>query len=124
MITPLNKETLYNAFGVNNFNSLDDAINNMAPSIVEYYLSDLYDVSNINDTGNGFYLNKRNIENSITISEYNIYIDYSDEVFLEIKVSEDENETGTLWWLAILIFFAKLMLYTLNHIIVRYPSYL
>ena len=97
MIALLNKETLYNTFGVNDFNALGDSINNMAPSMVEYYLSDLCDYSNINDTGNGFYLNKRNIENSIFIGEYSIYIDYNEDIFLEIEISEDDYETASLW---------------------------
>ncbi len=97
MITLLNKETLYNTFGVKDFNSLGDAINNMAPSMVEYYLSDLCDYSSINDAGNGFYLNRRNIENSINISDYNIYIDYNEDIFLELEISEDDYETGSLW---------------------------
>jgi len=98
MITALNKETLYNTFGVNDFNSLGEIINNMAPSMVEYYLSDLCDYSSINDADNGFYLNKRNIENSINISEYSIYIDYNEDIFLEIDVvPDDDNETGSLW---------------------------
>ena len=97
MTTLLNKETLYNTFGVDSFHSLGDAINNMAPSMVEYYLSDLCDYSNINDAENGFYLNKRNIENSIIFGEFSIYIDYSEDIFLEIEVSEDEQDTGSLW---------------------------
>ncbi len=36
----LNKNSLYNTFGVENFNSLENAVNGMAPSMVEYYLSD------------------------------------------------------------------------------------
>jgi len=97
MITLLNKEILYNTFGVNDFNALGDSINNMAPSMVEYYLSDLCDYSNINDAENGFYLNKRNIENSIFIGEYSIYIDYNEDIFLEIEISVDDYETASLW---------------------------
>ena len=97
MITLLNKDNLYNTFGVNDFNSLSETINDMAPSMVEYYLSNLYDYSSINDAANGFYLNRRNIENSINICDYNIYIDYNEDIFLEIEVSEEEHETGSLW---------------------------
>ena len=98
MITPLNKDVLYNTFGVKDFSSLGVAVNDMAPSMVEYYLSDLCDYSNINDGENGFYLNKRNIQESIFIGEYSLYLDYEKEVFLEIEVSVDEDyETGSLW---------------------------
>jgi len=97
MITLLNKNSLYSTFGVENFNSLGDAVNEMAPSMVEYYLSDLCDYSNINDCENGFYLNKRNIENHINIGEYSIYIDYNEDIYLEIDIAEEEHETGSLW---------------------------
>lgn len=88
----LNKTSLFSTFDVEDFTSLDDAINNMAPSMVEYYLSDL---SNGNDDA---YLNKRNIQSSISIGEYSLYLDYDDEVYMEIEDSvNDEYETGSLW---------------------------
>ncbi len=97
MITLLNKNSLYSTFGVEDFNSLGEVVHDMAPSLVEYYLSDLCDYSNINDCENGFYLNKRNIENQIHIGEYCIYIDYNEDIYLEIDIQEEEYETGSLW---------------------------
>lgn len=91
MILLLNKLSLYSVFGVNNFNSLDDAINSMAPSMVEYYLSDLSDGND--DT----YLNKRNIQSSLNVGEFSIYLDYEDEVYLEISDDKEELETTSLW---------------------------
>ncbi len=92
MVLLLNKNSLYSTFGVSCFDSLDQAINSMAPSMVEYYLSDL---SNGNEDS---YLNKRNIQNSLNIGDYSLYIDYDDEVYLEIHNSVyTELETGSLW---------------------------
>jgi len=92
MVLLLNKNSLYSTFGVSDFDSLDVNINSMAPSMVEYYLSDL---SYGNDDA---YLNKRNIQNSISIGEYSLYLDYDDEVYLEIENSvEDDFETASLW---------------------------
>ena len=92
MVLLLNKNSLYSTFGVSDFNSLDQNIQSMAPSMVEYYLSDL---SNGNEDT---YLNKRNIQESISIGEYSIYLDYDEEVYLEIAdLIEDEFETGSLW---------------------------
>ncbi|PLY06583.1 MAG: hypothetical protein C0625_08290 [Arcobacter sp.] len=92
MVLLLNKNSLYSTFGVSDFDSLDANINSMAPSMVEYYLSDL---SNGNDDA---YLNKRNIQNTISIGEYSLYLDYDDEVYLEIENSvEDDLETASLW---------------------------
>jgi hypothetical protein len=92
MILLLNKISLFSTFGVDSFDSLDASINTMAPSMVEYYLSDLS--SGNDDT----YLNKRNIQNSINIGEYSIYLDYDDEIYLEIEDNqENDYETASLW---------------------------
>ena len=92
MITLLDKTSLYNTFGVDNFNSIEEAINNMAPSMVEYYLSDLKQYSD--DT----YLNKRDIENSLSIGDYSLYIDYNNNIYLELDNSQDLTyETASFW---------------------------
>ncbi len=91
MILLLNKFSLFQVFGVNNFDSLDDAINNMAPSMVEYYLSDL------SSDNQNIYLNKRNIQNSLNVGDYSIYLDYEDEIYLEISDDKEEFETTSLW---------------------------
>jgi hypothetical protein len=91
MILLLNKISLYSTFGVDDFDSLDGAINNMAPSMVEYYLSDLSNgIENI-------YLNKRNIQNSLNIGDFAIYLDYEDEIYLEISDEKENFETSSLW---------------------------
>ncbi|WP_428022933.1 hypothetical protein [Arcobacter sp.] len=91
MILLLNKISLYSTFGVDDFDSLDKTINNMAPSMVEYYLSDLSNgVENI-------YLNKKNIQNSLNIGDFSIYLDYEDEVYLEINDEKEDLETSSLW---------------------------
>ena len=89
----LNKDLLFSTFGVSTFESLDSAINTMAPSMVDYYLSDL-----CNGEDNA-YLNKRNIQNSISIGDFSIYLDYNDEIYLEILQNslDDDMQTGTLW---------------------------
>lgn len=93
MILLLNKDSLFSAFGVDSFQNLDSAINNMAPSMVDYYLSDL---SNGMDD---IYLNKRSIQNSICTGDFSIYLDYDEEIYLEIEEVSDslELETGSLW---------------------------
>ncbi len=60
--------------------------------MVEYYLSDL---SNGNEDA---YLNRKNIQETISIGEYSIYLDYDEEIYLEIAdFLEDSFETGSLW---------------------------
>lgn len=87
MITQINKESLYNSFGVENFNNLEGVIDNMAPSLVEYYLSSLCEYND--DT----YFNKREIENSILIGDYSLYIDYNKNIYLEIDKQDDETQS-------------------------------
>jgi len=92
MVLLLNKNSLYSTFGVNDFNLLEQNIQSMAPSMVEYYLSDLCNGNE--DT----YLNKRNIQESINIGEYSIYLDYNEDVYLEISdVQEELLESPSLW---------------------------
>lgn len=88
----LNKNSLYNTFGVDSFNSLEDAVNTMAPSMVEYYLSDLSQYSE------DAYLNKSQIEQSVYVGDYSLYIDYSDNIYLELDTQNmNAYETGSFW---------------------------
>ena len=89
MITQVNKDSLYNMFGVDNFNLLENALDNMAPSLVEYYLSSFVN----NDDS---YFNKRDIEESISIGDYNLYIDYSKNIYLELN-NIIEDSTQSFW---------------------------
>ena len=89
MITQINKDSLFNIFGVKNFELLYSAIDNMAPSLVEYYLS-----SFTND--DKLYFNKRDIEESISIGDYNLYIDYTKNIYLELN-STTEEITQSFW---------------------------
>ena len=89
MITQVDKDSLFNTFGVKNFELLYSAIDNMAPSLVEYYLS-----SFTND--DELYFNKRDIEESISIGDYNLYIDYTKNIYLELN-STTEEITQSFW---------------------------
>ena len=89
MIIQVNKDSLYNMFGVDNFNLLENALDNMAPSLVEYYLSSL---ANSDDS----YFNKRDIEETISIGDYSLYIDYSENIYLELN-SAIEDSTQSFW---------------------------
>ncbi len=91
MTTLLNKTLVFSTFGVSDFDALEGAINTMAPSMVEYYLSDLS--SNTDE----FYLNKRNIEKSISVGEYSLYYDYDENISLELDIELLEEITGSLW---------------------------
>lgn len=91
MITQINKTSLFATFNVECFNTLEEAMSTMAPSMVEYYLSDL--CCDNQDT----YLNKREIEKSIDVGEYCIHIDYNDDIYLEMEQSSNDYETGSLW---------------------------
>jgi hypothetical protein len=91
MITQLNKNLLFSTFDVQDFRMLENAINNMAPSMVEYYLSDL---GSCNDES---YLNKKEVQTYISIGEYNLYIDYNENIYLEIQNNKESYETASLW---------------------------
>ena len=90
MIIQLNKDSLFTTFAVDSFDCLEGSINNMPPSIVEYHLCDLF--SNNDDS----YLNKKDIQNSLKFGDYSIYLDYSENIYLENQIHED-NTTQSLW---------------------------
>lgn len=93
MIVQLDKNSLFSIFAVESFELLENSLSSLAPSMVEYYLSDLGSSSMDN-----IYLNKRNIQQSINVGEYSLYLDYNSDIFLEINVNENcEYETGSLW---------------------------
>ncbi len=65
----------------------------MAPSMVEYYLKDLCE-----DNDDNIYLNKRDIEHTLEIGEYSLYIDYSDNIYLELENDfSNSQETASFW---------------------------
>jgi len=92
MIFFVDKSSILNLFGVENFNSLESTIDSMPPSLVEYYLSNF--CSNSDDIA---YFNKKDIENSIFIGEYNIYLDYNENMYLEATQLNLDNATKSLW---------------------------
>jgi len=88
----LDKELLYSTFSVSNFEQLQTNTQTMAPSMVEYYLSDLS-----SSTDGQSYINKSNIQNSILLDEYSLYVDYNDDIYLEFIEKEDSYTTESLW---------------------------
>ena len=90
MFILVNKDSLYKTFGIENFKLLEDAVDTMAPSLVEYHLNALSEYSD------EAYFNKRDIEESISIGDYNLYIDYSKNIYLEVLLINDDS-TQTLW---------------------------
>lgn len=92
MTVLLDKSNLYSTFDVSSFNELKLSIDSIAPSMAEYYLNDL--ASFVNDS---LQLNKSNIEQSLYLDGYSLYLDYSKDIYLEIIQKEDEYETNSLW---------------------------
>ncbi|CAM3474039.1 hypothetical protein [Arcobacter aquimarinus] len=90
MITIINKESLYNLFGINNFSSLEGAIDSIAPSLVEYHLSSFCKYAD------EVYFNKRDAEQKVSIGDYNLYFDYNENIYLELESSNDEL-TQSFW---------------------------
>lgn len=92
MIVILDKNLVYSTFDVEMFDQIDVSIQTMAPSMIDYYLSDL--ASNSEESS---YINKSDIQNTIYLNEYMLYLDYSDNIYLEFTEKNDEYETESLW---------------------------
>ncbi len=92
MITLINKESLYNTFRVDSFSSLNSIIDNMAPSLVEYHLFDL------SEQGDETYFNKRDIENGFSVGIFSLYLDYSENIYLEFDEQDSSDSTQQIDW--------------------------
>ena len=64
----------------------------MAPSMIEYYLSDL--ASNDNQLS---YINKSNIQQTIFLDDYLLYLDYNEDIYMEFVQKNEEYKTESLW---------------------------
>ena len=93
MIIQLEKESLYATFSVDDFPHLDNTTSSMSPSMVEYYLSDLSTSSECEE----HYINKSNIQQTIYLGDYSLFLDYDNNIFLEFIEKEDDYETQSLW---------------------------
>lgn len=92
MIIQLDQNSLFSTFNVTCFQELEEGIQSIAPSMVEYHLSDLSST----DT-ESIYINKSNIQQTIYLDQYSIYLDYEDSIYLEFIEKDDEYETESLW---------------------------
>ena len=92
MIIQLDTHSLFQTFKVSSFDELEQEIQNLAPSMVEYYLNDLS--LSINEPA---YINKTNIQKTIYLDQYSLYLDYSDTLFLELLEKENDYTTESFW---------------------------
>lgn len=92
MIISIDKEHIYNLFGVTDFISLEMAIDIMAPSLLDYHFSDFFKHGE-----EILFFNKREIENSFYLGNYSLYLDYNENLFLEIDDLEVDDSTSSFW---------------------------
>lgn len=92
MIMSIDKNYLFSLFGVDNFYSLETTIDSMAPSLVEYHLSSFCDGSS-----QTVYFNKKDIEKSLLTGDYTLYLDYDENIYLELFESNLNDTTESLW---------------------------
>jgi len=78
-------------FDIESFDQIESKIDTMAPSIVEYYLSDLASTVDSQVT-----LNHSQIQYKVSIGEYCLMLDYDENIYLEFTESQDD-ETDSLW---------------------------
>lgn len=88
----LDKLNLYSTFNVTTFNDLESSLDNIPPSMVEYYLDNLTKIDN-----DSLHLNKSNIEKTLCIDNYSLYKDYGDNIYLEVVKNSCEYESNSLW---------------------------
>jgi len=87
-----NNQNIYSIFNITAFNQLNNAVFNISPSMCEYYINDLLQSLNTNTV-----FNKSNIQDSVNLDSYTIYLDYDENIYIEENSSENEYETQSLW---------------------------
>ena len=92
MTIQLDTNVLFSTFKVSCFDQLEEGMQSLAPSMVEYYLDDLS-----SSMDQSIYINKSNIQQTIFLDEYSLYLDYNDTVYLEFVKKEDDYDTQSLW---------------------------
>ena len=92
MIIQLDTILLFHTFNVSSFKQLEEEIKLIAPSIVEYHLYDL--TSTINGS---VYINKSNIQETIFLDQYSLYLDYENLIYLEFIEKNDTYDIESLW---------------------------
>jgi len=87
-----NNKELFTLLNIISFDNIQGAINNIAPSLLEYHLEQL-----IGNIENNIIFNKHNVQDTINLDKYTLYIDYSDNLYIEVQIIEDEYATASLW---------------------------
>ena len=75
MFVNIDKNIILNIFGVDTFYGLEKVL----------------------DSDNSSYFDKKNIETTFNIGDYNLHIDYNDNIFIELNKTEENPQTLTFW---------------------------
>lgn len=94
MIVQLDNNLLYTTFDSSSFDEFESNIQNMAPSMVEYYLTDL---SSNNTLDESAYINRSNIQQTVFIDEFLVHLDYNNDIYLEVIKKESEYDTESFF---------------------------
>ena len=92
MTIKLETNSLLNTFQVSCFDQLEQGMQVLAPSMIDYHLDDL--AANISEPA---YINKSSIQQTIYLGEYSLYLDYNDSIYLEFTQKDDSYDTESLW---------------------------
>jgi len=92
LIIQLDTNSLFQIFKISCFDELEQEIQSLAPSMVEYYLDELS-----LSTTEATYINRSNIQKSIFLDQYSLYLDYWDTIYLEKQEKDNSYETESLW---------------------------
>ena len=91
MFIAVDKNSILNLFKVDTFSELESVLELMSPSLVEYHLMSFLNGENTS------YFDKKNIETTFNIGDYNLHIDYNDNVFIELNKTEENSQTLSFW---------------------------
>jgi len=92
LIINIDKDSLFTIFDAEQFDQIGQNVQIMAPSMVDYHLGTLANFSE-----DDIYINRSNIQQSLSLNDYTLHIDYSDNIYMEYQKRDDYYETSSLW---------------------------
>ena len=90
MILLLDKASLYSTFEASSFDELEDLLEQYSPSIIKYHLDNLI------STSCDSYSDKTNIEKTLYLHDFLLYLDYNQDIYIEISQQDNNHQTSLL----------------------------
>lgn len=92
MVVNVHKSEIFNIFEVESFSLLELKIDQISPSLAEYHLENF-----IQNKECEKFFNKKDIQNSFCIGNFNLHLDYNENIYIELFKDNLDTSTQSFW---------------------------